>query len=372
MDFKKMTVSELEARKAAIAIELDKNDADLDALEAEARGINEEIEARKVAEARRVELRKMVAGGDGVVARTFTERKEERSYGAESAEYRSAFLKSLMDQEMNVEERAAFTHMTTNAPAVLPVTMLNRIWDLISTRHSIMGDITTYRTGTVIEVVKHTAIAQGDAKVVAEATANDDEQNTFVKVTLSGKDFSKHVDISYAMAKMSIDSFESYLVNEIAGRLGAAMAADVVAQIGIDMASQNKAEPEVDGSVSFEDVAALFALLDGADNVTIYAKRSTIYKHLVGMVDESGRPIFQPNAQAGASGTLLGATIKIEDAVADGVILAGDPSKFVYNMVQDIMVETDRDIKRHVITHSGYARGEGALIVPNAFAQLTV
>jgi hypothetical protein len=117
---------------------------------------------------------------------------------------------------------------------------------------------------------------------------------------------------------------------------------------------------------------ALFALLDGADNVTIYAKRSTIYKHLVGMVDESGRPIFQPNAQAGASGTLLGATIKIEDAVADGVILAGDPSKFVYNMVQDIMVETDRDIKRHVITHSGYARGEGALIVPNAFAQLTV
>lgn len=372
MDFKKMTVSELEARKAAIAIELDKNDADLDALEAEARGINEEIEARKAAEARRVELRKMVAGGDGVVARTFTERKEERSYGADSAEYRNAFLKNLLDQEMNVEERAAFTHMTTNTPAVLPATMLNNIWSLISTRHSIMGDITTYRTGTVIEVVKHAAIAQGDAKIVAEATANDDEQNTFVKVTLSGKDFSKHVDISYAMAKMSLESFESYLVNEIADRLGAAMAADVVAQIGIDMASQNKAEPEVSGSVSFEDVAALFALLDGADNVTIYAKRSTIYKHLVGMVDESGRPIFQPNAQAGASGTLLGATIKIEDAVADGVILAGDPSKFVYNMVQDIMVETDRDIKRHVITHSGYARGEGALIVPNAFAQLTV
>lgn len=370
MDFKKMTVSELEARKAEIANEIEKPDADLNALESEARSIKEELEARKSAEEKRVELRKMVAGGSGTVVNSFKE-TEPRSYNAESPEYRNAYLKNLLDQEMTKEERAAFVHMTTNTAAVLPVTMLNRIWDLVSTKHSIMGDITIYRTGTIIEVVKHTAIVQGDAKIVAEATANDDEQNTFVKVTLSGKDFSKHVDISYAMAKMSLDSFESYLVTEIANRLGAAMAADVIAQIGNDMDSENKVTTEI-ARVGFSDIANLFSMLDGANNVTVYAKRSTIYKHLVGMVDESGRPVFQPNAQAGAEGTILGAVIKVEDSVADGVILAGDPSQFVYNMVQDIMVETDRDIKKHVITHSGYARGEGALIVDNAFAQLTV
>ena len=168
--------------------------------------------------------------------------REERSYGADSKEYRNAFLKNLLGTEMTKEERAAFVHMTTNTSAVLPTTMLNQIWDLVSKQHSIMGDVTIYRTGTILEVVKHTAIAQGAAKSVAENTANDDEQNTFVKVTLSGKDFSKHVDVSYAMERMSIDALEQYLVSEISASLGDAMASDVITQIGTDMESGNKIE----------------------------------------------------------------------------------------------------------------------------------
>ena len=92
-------------------------------------------------------------------------------------------------------EAAAFTHTTSDDGAPLPTTMLNNIWDLVSGQHAIMGDITIYRTGTIMEVVKHTAIVQGKAKKVAEAAANDDEKNTMVKVTLSGNDFSKHVYI---------------------------------------------------------------------------------------------------------------------------------------------------------------------------------
>ena len=40
--------------------------------------------------------------------------------------------------------------------------------------------------------------------------------------------------------------------------------------------------------------------------------------------------------------------------------------------MQDILIETDRDIKHHVITHSGYMRGEGALIDDKAFVLATV
>ena len=68
-------------------------------------------------------------------------------------------------------------------------------------------------------------------------------------------------------------------------------------------------------------------------------------------------------------GTILGATIKIEDAVADGVILVGDPSQYQFNMVQDILLEDAKDIKKHVYTHAGYARGEGVLIYDLSFAQ---
>ena len=93
-----------------------------------------------------------------------------------------------------------------------------------------------------------------------------------------------------------------------------------------------------------------------------YARRNTIYNYLVGMVDTTGRPIFQPNAQAGQEGTLIGCPVKVEDAVGANEIYVGYPKNVVGNTIQDIMIESDRDIKKHVITHSGYARYDAKLI----------
>ena len=371
MKIENMTMADIEARMAQIATEMDAEGADLDALTEEVRKLNARKDELRKAE-KRSELRKAVAGGAGVVLDMPGNRGEQRTYDASSPEYRSAFFKDLMGAEMTQEERAAFVHTTANTAAVLPTTTLNNIWDLVSTQHSIMGDITIYRTGTVIEVIKHTAITAGAAKSVSENAANDDENNTFVKVVLSGKDFSKHVDITYAMERMSVEALEEYLTNEIADQLGAAMADDVVAQINTDMASGNKISSAKADTLTFAEVAKAFGLLERADNVVVYGKRSTIYSYLVGMVDANGRPVFQPSAQAGAAGVILGAAIKIEDSVAANELLIGDAKKVAYNMVQDIMIESDRDIKKHVTTHSGYARGSGALIAPKAFAKITV
>lgn len=291
-----------------------------------------------------------------------------------SAEYKNAFLKHMAgrDSEMTQMENEAFVHTTTTTTAPLPTTMLNRIWDLVYGEHHIMEDITVYRTGTIMEVVKHTTIAQGKAKSVTENTANDDEKNTFAKVTLSGKDFSKHVDISYAMAAMSLDALEQYLITEISRGIGEALAADVVTTIENGIAAANKVTTAAANTLTYKECAKLFGLLQRVGKVTVYATRATIYNHLVGMTDTTGRPIFQPSMQAGQEGTIFGAVIKVEDAVANDKLLVGDGSKVLYNMIQDIMIENSRDIKKHVITHSGYARGEGALIDDKAFAELTV
>lgn len=367
-------IEEIEVRMAAIADELENDGVDIDALETEVRSLKAEKAQIMEAAEKRNKLKAEVAGGESgsVVKRFASDKMGDRVYGADSKEYRNAFLKDLLGQEMTKEERAAFVHTTANTTAVLPTTMLNTIWDLVSQRHAIMGDVTIYRTGTILEVVKHTAIAQGAAKTVAENAANDDEQNTFVKVTLSGKDFSKHVDISYAMERMSIDALEQYLVDEISSNLGDALADDVIAQIGTDMTAGNKVNSAANDALTFKELAALFGKLKRVGAVSVYATRATIYNFLVGMVDTTGRPIFQPSAQAGQEGVILGAQIKVEDSVADNVILIGDARRVVYNMVQDIMIESDKDIKKHVTTYSGYARGSGALIDPDSFAQLTV
>ena len=64
--------------------------------------------------------------------------------------------------------------------------------------------------------------------------------------------------------------------------------------------------------------------------------------------------------------------MKVEDAVAANVLYIGYPKQVVGNMIQDIMVESDKDIKKHVITYAGYARFECKLLAPAAFAKVTV
>ena len=67
MELKEMTIEELEARKAAIAEEVDNPEADLTALEEEVRAIKEELESRKAAETKKAEIRASVASGQGTV-----------------------------------------------------------------------------------------------------------------------------------------------------------------------------------------------------------------------------------------------------------------------------------------------------------------
>lgn len=302
---------------------------------------------------------------------------EENTMGkvldASSNEYKNAFLKHISgrDDQMTKLENEAFTHTTQNTPAVLPTTMLNQIWDLVSQNHVIMGDVTTYRTGTILEVVKHTEITQGKGKKVAENAANDDEQNTFVKVTLSGNDFSKSVEISYAEAEMSLDALEQYLINEISASIGEALADDVVTNaIEANINTANKIP--VTGDLAFKNITAAFGSLKRVTDPVVYVTRATLYNQIANLENGAKQLIYVPSATAGVPGTLLGAQVKIEDSVGDGKILIGDAKKVVYNMVQDIMVETDKDIKLHKYIYSGYARGEGALIDDKAFAEITI
>lgn len=384
-DLSNRSLEELEARVAEIKQIAEKPEErsteELNNLLEEKRAILAELENRKAtAQAEERACDEVAKDGEIKPMNEFESEERKMSYSVESPEYRSGLLKDMLGQELTAEERDAVSFVATTTDAtygsgnVLPKKMVDEIWDLIDETHAILGDITLYRTGTILELAYRSAINQGDAKSVNENAANDDEINTFAKVTLNGKDFSKHVDISYAMAKMSVDAFESFLVREIADRIGAALAKDVIAQILTDYDDTNNAiTTAAEGKMSFADIASTFATLKNAKgNVVVYGSHATIYKYLVSMADTTGRPMYQMNMQDGAEGQLIGADVKVEDGISGDVLLIGYPKQVVGNMVQDIMVETDRDIKKHVITYAGYARFESKLVAPKAFATLTV
>ena len=343
----------------------------------EMESIKAELESRKQAAAEEARKAAEMAQktGEPII-------KEERKmkYNVSSPEYRSAFLKTLKGVELNQEEREAYVATTGDTTAnnhgvglLVPTTMLDRIWSLIEEQHAILGDITLYRTNTYLSIPVHTAIAQGDATAVSENAANDDEINNFMTVTLHGRDYSKTVKISYAMAQMSIDALEAYLTNEIASRLGAAMARDTIAGILTDYHTTDNTVVALNNALTYGDVAKAFGALKNANgSAVVYGTNKTIYNRLATLEDTEGHLIFQPDANAGIQGRLLGAPVKVEDGLADDVLLIGYPKNVVGNVVQDIMVETDRDISKHVIIYSGYARYESKLIAPKSFSKLSV
>jgi HK97 family phage major capsid protein len=380
MNIEEMNLEQLETRRAEIeSINAETYEGDIEELRKEM----DTIEARK-AELEEMEARKKNAEllQNHEVTPQKKDKPEERRndmFALDSKEYRTAWCKEMLGMALTDEERTAFVHTTgttsgQTAGYTIPTTLLNKIWDLIEGKHAILGDITIYRTGTILEVAKRTAIAAGDAATVSEGAApSDDENNTFAKVTLSGKDFAKTVEISYALGIMSIDGFEQFIVNEIADRLGAALAADIITQIGTDYYSTgNDLDVATSGKVVWTDIAGALAVLKNVNGITVYASQATIYKYIVGMVDSTGRPLFQHDANEAIRGYLAGFPVKVEDAIADDLIWLGDPKQVVGNMVQDIMVESDKDIKKHVNIFSGYARFQCSLLAPKAFAKLDV
>ena len=129
MELKDMSIEMLEERKAAIAGELDNPEADLDALEAEVRGINEEIENRKAAEAKKVEIRNAVAEGQGVVIETIkTEEKKTMTLEEirSSKEYIDAFANYIKTDD-DSECRSLLSENATGGYVPVPSIVEGRI-----------------------------------------------------------------------------------------------------------------------------------------------------------------------------------------------------------------------------------------------------
>jgi len=379
-----MTIDEFNAKRTEMLDRAEKliNDGKVNeakALADEVKNLDAQFEAEKETSAELNALKgqsvKTIENLVKIEDNKFTEK--ENTEMKTDALYKQAFFNTLLGKELTPEQKNAFVH-TTGLPDAkslpIPTETLNEIWSLISEEHAITKDIRKIFSKAVIEIPKHTAVVAGAATTVNEGAANADEQNTFTSVTLSGKDFSKTIDISYAALSMTIEAFEAYLKSEIAEGISGALADDVFAQIDTDIADANKLETAAVGTMTYADIAGAFAKLKGVTNskVTVYATRATVYNHLATLEDTEGHLIFQPNANAEIQGYLLGAPVKFDDSVAANRLYIGDATKIPYNVVQDIMVEQDRNIKTHVVTYSGYARMQGALVVPTAFSRLTV
>ena len=319
-------------------------------------------------------LNEIAEGRKGTVVKDYT--KEERQEGEDMSDklYRSAFLKNLQGKALNAEERAAFTHTTENTGVVIPTETAEKIYSTLGEVHPIVGDVKRINANGMFRVIQHTEIAQGDAAVVGETKANDDEENTFVEVILAGKKISKHIKVSYELKNMALDSFEAYLVDELGQRIEAALAKEIVDTLkGTDakaIHADNKITTEA--GLTIKDVLGGLGALKNVGTTYVYANRADIYGDIALMGNENQTVNFITDLSSGVKGNLLGNGIKQEDALAKGEILILDPNQFLLNVAGPLEILRDREATTGDYVIAAHMMAEGALTNQKAGALITV
>ena len=231
MELKEMTIEELTERKAQIAIEAEAPEADLTALTDEVRAINEEIEARRTAEAQKAEIRAAVANGAGVVTETIEPeiRAEEKTMEEirNSAAYIDAYAEYIKT-ENDAECRAL---LTENVSGSVPVPTF--VEDIVRTAWEREGITSRVRKAYLKGNLKVGFEISGDPAVIHTegAAAIDPENLVLGVVTLVPQSIKKVIQISDEAYDLRGEAFLRYIYDELTYRIAKLAADTLVADI---------------------------------------------------------------------------------------------------------------------------------------------
>lgn len=280
MEFTSMTVEELEARLAQLPDEIEKDGTDLDALDAEFKGITAELDARKAAAAKKAELRAAVATGAGAVITEIPNEERKNMTNAEiraSHEYNVAYA-NYIKTGSDAECRAL---LTENVSGTVPVASyvegrVRTAWD----REGITSRVRkTFMKGNVkigYEISASGAIVHTEAA----NTAVTEETLTLGIVTLVPQSIKKWISISDEVYDLAGEEFLDYIYDELTYRIAKKLADAIVADIeacGTVSTGSLPAVPKITSTtVTLGLVAqALAELSDEAANPVIMMNKST-------------------------------------------------------------------------------------------------
>lgn len=389
MDIKEMTAEQLVERRSAIATELDSPDADLDALEAEVRAINEELETRKNTEAKKAEVRDAIANGTQPAEKIkeFKEvtKMEERIFTPETVEYRDAYMKNLMGKPMSIEERSALS----GASYVIPTETLNKIYGKLE-ENQLIREIDALRIPGYVSVP--TASTVNDASWIAMASASTDSADAMGTVSLTAKKLIKTIEITADIQAMSIPAFQGWLVNKLAQKMEAAICAAIVNGAGSTTVPQGVGQCGITTSTAIAGatLAKLSAFMGGLKapyhNGAIWVMSAeNFFTYVLPLASDSNGYLVQD----GIGYRLLGHRVVLNDNVddckfksgstaeaanADHIIFGNFREGYVFNFGEGIQVEADNSVsfRSGSTVYRAMALCDGAVADKDAFVWTTI
>jgi len=346
-DFAELNAEQLEARLAELTDETseEKRDAlDNDALEErinEMETIRAELESRKAAAAEEARQAEDAAQKTG---KPIIETEERKMFEVNSAEYRDFWLRKLQGN-LTPEERTGETYTSGNSNAV-PTLVADKFFEKMKKLAPMLSEITLMQVAGNLKFV-----AEGTRNAASKHTENTDGSaaaDTTVSVTLGGFEFMKLIKISRTAKLMSVDAFENWIVEMLAGDIARAIDNYIIndGTNGIAALTWTSNENQIVAtSYAYGDVCNLIALLPAAydADAKFLTNKKTLYTKIAAIVDSVGNPIFVPNTIDGVGGRLMGFPVIVDDYVETTAssLYLGKFTDVVGNLSEGIHVDAD-------------------------------
>ena len=388
MDIKTASSEELLERRTAIAGEIDAPEADLDALEAEVRAINEELENRKTVEAKKTEVRAAIAKGEKPVEKIKefkeVEKMEERTFAPDTVEYRDAYMKQLMGKPMSIEERSALTV----AANVIPTETLDKIYGKLE-ENALIRELDALRIPGYVSVPVATTV--NDASWIGMSSASTDSGDVVGSVSLTAKKLIKTIEITADIQAMSIPAFQTWLVNKLAAKMEAAIEAAVVNGAG-STAPTGIGQCGITASTAIAGatIAKLSAFMGGVksayhrDAIWVMSAEN-FFTYILPLANDVNGAVVN----SGIDYRLLGHRVVFSDAVdnckfksgstaeaanADHIIFGSLREGYVFNYGEGINIEADQSVafRSGSVVYRAMALCDGNVVDKDAFAWTTI
>ncbi|MTV19969.1 phage major capsid protein [Staphylococcus delphini] len=390
--YRNASLEDIETRAGEIRGTIENDpEADVTKLNIEIEGLNQAKENIKEKEQEQVENRSY----NPITGQQFKQNNEIQNnnvFGTE--EYRSAFFKKMLGQELSDTEQRSFNHAmdiqksehradeftsSSNASAVIPEQTLNEVIRRARTQGGLLANVRSFNMPTKIRIPISTP--QERAEWHTEGAKVEADKVVTTAVSFEANEIIKIFSISVKAKTMSISAFESYLVEELTNCVVEAIEYALINGTGNNQGQgiltgitwNDENSLELTGKYT-DFTKALGMLKRGyAQNAKFAMSNATLYNTVYGVEDGNKRPIFVQDAQRENVGYIFGKPVIIDDNIEDGTILLGDFNYIGYNLPQGIMLESSREssFRSGLIDYRAMAVADTRVLVDDAFVKLT-
>ena len=371
METKDMKMEDVEARLEEIRGLLDAPDADLTALNAEVDQLTQrKADIIKAAEERKALEAKVLENGTTV--RTFEKetKKMADNFAIDTLEYRNAWVKSISNRDMSVEERAALTA----AGAVIPTMTVNAVWDKLIKPAELLNRVDVSQFPNYVRFPKATTVNAATGQAVG--TTITESSDVVGYTDLTPFEYVKLLTVGADIEHMSIGALHDWIVDNLVGSIRAKINADVLVGAGTagckgitaTVSASATALPAA-ASLAKKDILAIMAALDANYH------QGAIWIMTPSMFYSEIMPMTQLNDYVindGCSRKLFGHDVVLmSEALVSSKenVFFGDPKAYKLNIFKAIEVKPFETATTTNIQWRGATMADGELIDANAFVR---